>query len=48
MSKEFILNPRGKIENADLNIYKEVTGRDLTIRELRLLPFIQDCFANEN
>lgn len=47
MSKEFILNPRGKLENADLNIYKEVTGRDLTVRELRLLPYIQNCFANE-
>lgn len=47
MSKEFILNPRGKLENADVNIYKEATGRNLTQRELRLLPFIQYCFANE-
>ena len=47
MSKEFILNPRGKLENADVNIYKEVTGRNLTQQELRLLPFIQNCFANE-
>lgn len=47
MSKEFILTTRGKLENADTNIYTEVTGRNLTKQELRLLPFIQNCFANE-
>lgn len=47
MSKEFILNPRGKLENANVNLYKEITGRDLTVLELRLLPFIQNCFINK-
>ena len=47
MSKELILPRRGMLENVNTAYYKEVTGRDLTVRELRLLPFIQNCFMNK-
>lgn len=47
MSKELILPRRGMLENVNTAYYKEVTGRDLTVRELRLLPFIQHCFINK-
>ncbi len=47
MSKEFILPRRGMLESVNATYYKESTGRDLTVRELRLLPFIQNCFMNK-
>lgn len=43
-----ILKPkRGSLNDAAVTRYREATGRELTVAELRLLPFIQYVVTNE-
>lgn len=46
MNKKLLLVKRGNIENVDVEYYKKETGRDLSVKELRLLPYIQHVFLN--